>query len=331
MTPAERAGARPGTAPAVSPSVPVDEIDKPAGPSAEDRAAEAEKFRDEQDKAYRKEQEDKARRDSYARLNQVLGEYGLGSLGALVQQWLIEGLSEAEITGRMRDTDQFKTRFPGIAERTKKGLAPISPGEYVAYERNARQLMRAAGIPEGFYDQQEDFTRFITNDLSLSELGDRVTLAANAAFKMPKEDRDALTRFGMGDGDITAYWLDPEKAQPLLERKFAAAQLAGSASRTKFGELSESTADRLAMQGVTADQAQQGFGNLVDARELFNPLEGGEEMIGQDEQIGAAFEGNANARRRIEQQRRRRQSRFESGGSFAAGQAGIVGLGDTDG
>lgn len=277
----------------------------------------------------RADADDRARRDAYARLQTVLNDYGLGSLGAAVQTWLVEGLSESEIVQRMRDTPEFKTRFPAIEERKKKGLAPISPGEYVAYERQARQMMRAAGIPEGFYDTQDDFKMFLANDLSLSELGDRVTLAANAAFKMPKEDRDALTRWGMSPGDITAFWLDPDKAQPLLERKYAAAQLAGTGTRSGWGNLDETRASDLASQGVTAAQAEQGFGQLVNSKELFQSLDRTEDVIGEDEQFGAVFGGNANAQRRIEQRARKRRGVFEGGGSFAASQSGLTGLGDT--
>jgi hypothetical protein len=277
-----------------------------------------------------KEAADRARRDAYARLNRVLNDYGLGSLGKTVQRWLIEGLSEDEITQRIRETNEFKQRFPAIEERRKKGLPALSPGEYVAYERNVAQLMRAAGLPRGFYDSTEDFTRFLTNDVSLAELGDRVTLAANAAFKMPAEDRAALERWGLGPGDMTAFWLDPDKAQPLLERRFAAAQLAGTASRSGFGALNERTATGLATLGVTQEEAERGFGTLVDSRELFGSLDRGEDRIGQDVQLGAAFGGSANAQRRIEQRRRRRQAQFESGGGFASGQTGLVGLGDTE-
>lgn len=300
----------------------------PAAPPV-DSAAEAAKLAEDQRQAEKKEAEDRARRDSYARLNAVLSDYGLGSLGATVQQWLIEGLSEAEIVQRMRDTPEFKTRFPAIEARKKKGLSPIAPGEYVAYERQARQMMRAAGIPEGFYDGNDDFQRFLENDLSLAELGDRVTLAANAAFKMPKEARDALTQWGMGPGDLTAFWLDPDKAQPLLERKYAAAQLAGASQRTNYGRLDEDTASRLATLGVSEQQAEQGFGQLANSRELFQSLDRGEDIISQQEQIAGTFEGSASARRRIEQRQRRRQGVFESGGSFASGQTGVSGLGDT--
>jgi hypothetical protein len=271
---------------------------------------------------------DRQRRDAFARLNATLDDYGLGSLGKTVQAWLIEGLSEAEIVQRMRDTKEFKTRFAGIEARRKAGLPAISPGEYVAYERNAAQLMRAAGLPQGFYDSPEDFTNLLTKDVSIAELGDRVTLAANAAFKMPKEDRDALAAWGLGPGDLTAFWLNPDKAQPLLERKYAAAQLAGSARRTSWGILDESNATRLAGLGVTAPQAEEGFGKLVESRELFTALDRGEDKIGRKEQLSAAFEGNAKAQRRIEQRARRRAAAFQGGGGFAATQQGLVGLGD---
>lgn len=278
----------------------------------------------------RKEDEERARRDSYARLQRVLDDYGLGSLGAQVQRWLIEGLSEAEITQRMRETNEFKTRFPAIEERRKTGRAPISPGEYVAYERSVQQMMRAAGLPTGFYDGSDDFTRFISNDLSLSELADRVTLAANAAFKAPPEMRDALARFGVGPGELTAYWLDPDKAQPLLERKYAAAELAGTATRTNFGQIDETTANQLVGLEVSSEQAEQGFGALVESKELFETLDRTEDRIGQGEQLDAVFGGNAGARTRIERRRRGRVTRFEGGGGFASGQTGLVGLGDAD-
>ena len=269
-------------------------------------------------------------RDAYARLAEVLGDYGLGTLATFVQQWLVQGLSETEIVQKMRETAEYKTRFPALVERQKAGLPPISEGEYVAYERNAAQVMRAAGLPVGFYDSSEDFTRFLVNDMSLAELTDRVTMAANAAFNMPAEDRAALEQWGMGPGDLTAFWLDPDKAQPILERKYAAAQLAGTATRTTFGDLSESTASRLVDQGVTAQEAEQGLSTLATSRELFTSLDRTEDAIDQDEQLDAVFGSDAGARRRIEQRRRKRQAAFEGGGSFAPGQGGVTGLASLD-
>ncbi len=199
----------------------------------------------------------------------------------------------------------------------------------MAYERQARQLMRAAGLPQGFYDSDEDFTTFLTGDLSIAELGDRVTMAANAAFRMPAEARNALTQWGMGPGDLTAFWIDPDKAQPLLERKYVAAQLAGASQRSGYGNLFEDEATNLATLGVTAEQAEQGFGKLYESAELFQSLDNTEDQISKNEQLGATFGGDARAQRRIAQRQRKRQAQFEMGGGFASAQTGLVGLGES--
>lgn len=267
--------------------------------------------------------------DARARILSVLAEYGLESLADFVWQQILAGKSDAEVLQDIRNTQQFKDRFPAIEARTKAGLAPISPGEYVAYERQARQIMRASGLPENFYDSKDDFTRFLVGDVSISELNDRVQLGKQAAFEAPAEVREMLVRdYGMTEGDLTAFFLDEKAALPLLEKKYRAAQIGGAGVRTGFGSTRVEN-ERLADLGITAGQAEQGFGVLSDSQELFGALDRGEDTISRTEQIGAALEGNSAARRRIEQRRRRRQSQFESGGSFASGQTGVSGLGDT--
>lgn len=268
-----------------------------------------------------------AGRDAYARLKQVLSDYGLGDLADFVKQQLIEGRSEAEITQAMRETDTFKKRFPAIAERQKLGLPAISPGEYVAYERTARQMMRAAGLPEGFFDSNSDFTDFLVKDLSVKELGDRVAGAAHAMYATDPTDQAEWRRLGFGDGDIAALWLNPDVAQPLLEKRTAAAQISGTAVRAGFGGLSADEALGFAGQGVSEQQAQQGFGQLAHDRELFGALDSGEDTISRQEQLAAGVGGNAQAQARIEQRARRRKAAFSGGGGFAGGQAGLSGLG----
>lgn len=269
-------------------------------------------------------------RDAIARLNQVLDQYGLTSLSGQVERWLVEGISESEVPQRMRETQEFKTRFPGIEARQKAGFTPPSVEDYLQFEQRASEMMRQAGLPAGFYDSTDDFSRFISNGVSLAELGDRITLAANAAFRAPKETLDALAAWGVGPGELTAYWLDPDKAAPLLEKRQAAAELAGTAQRTRYGTLNEDDATRLAGLGVTGKQAETGFQQLNDGKELFASLDSTEDRIGQQEQLGAVFEGNSAARRRIEQRAKKRAATFAGSGGFASSQQGLVGLGDAN-
>jgi hypothetical protein len=84
-------------------------------------------------------------------------------------------------------------------------------------------------------------------------------------------------------------------------------------------QLGMGTAEELAAQGITAAEAQQGFGQIGTQQELFNPLQG-EQAITQEQQISGTFGTNAEARKAIAARRRSRQAAFETGGGFATTQ-----------
>lgn len=275
---------------------------------------------------------DAANQDALARIKDVLGQYGLDSLSGFVWQSIVSGMSETQVLQAIRETPQFQQRFPAIAERQKKGLPALSPGEYVAYEQAATQMMRAAGLPSGFYDNPDDFTKFLTADVSVKELSDRVDLARQAAYQAPAEVRTALrTQFGLGDGDLAAYFLDSNRAVPLLQRTYNAAQIAGVSARTGYGTTAEQDY-RLADLGVGADQAQAGFSALAQQQELFNPLAGHNEgVITTDQQLAAAFAQNPEAQRAIERRRQERVAEFGGGGGYAGTQSGLSGIGSASG
>lgn len=267
-------------------------------------------------------------RNALALIQGTLREMGLpDSLADWAWSELVAGKSQAEILIALYNRDEFKAEYPEIEARRKAGLAPISPYDVIKYRQEAHQMFRNAGLPPGFFDSKDDFSRYIIGDLSLKELGDRISGAAQAYYNTAPEDREEWRRLGFGDGDGAAYWLDPDIAQPLLQKRTAAAQLSGTAVRTGFGGLSTDEALGLAELDVSSAQAEQGFGTLVRNRELFGALDAGEDQIGREEQLGAGLRGNAAAQRRIEDRAARRRARFQSGGQFAASQQGMGGLG----
>ena len=280
-----------------------------------------------------------ADKNALAMLESVLADYGFSaaevkSLAGWAWGLITGGAGQAEILLQMRQRPEFKAKFPEIEARQKAGLAPIGPGEIVEYRRRARQMFAQFGLPQGFYDQDRDFADFLTKDISLSELQERVEQGYARAVQAPAEVRAELKRFfGIGEGQLAAYYLDENRALPLLMRQHRMAEIGGASKRTGFGALSRSEADELAGRDITGQQAEAGFGALAESRELFNPLVGqeeSEERIGRQTQLGAAFRGDANARRKIERQARRRTAAFESGGGFGASREGISGLGRAD-
>lgn len=273
-----------------------------------------------------------AQTNAFATVKAQLDQYGLGSLSTFVYNEIIAGRSAEEVTRDLRGTPEYAQRFPGIALREKAGLSPISPGEYVSYENAAFQQMREAGLPKGFYDSTDDFTQLIASNVSPSELRSRIDNAKQATYNIPSEVANRLhSELGLapGSGALAAYFLDPNKAAPLLQAKFDAARIGGAADRTGYG-LTNSQAEGLTAQGVTEAQAQQGFTTLAHNQPLFDALPGsGESKIGQDTQLGAAFGGNAAAQDQIEARRRAREAAFQDGGGFAASGKGLQGLGSS--
>ena len=280
-----------------------------------------------------------ADKNALAMLKSVLADYGfseaeVNSLAGWAWGMITSGAGQAEVLLALRQRPEFKAKFPEIEARQKAGLAPVSPGEIVEYRRRARQMFQQFGLPSGFYDQDRDFSDFLMKDLSLSELQERVEQGWLRAAQAPAEVRAELKRFfGVDEGGLAAFFLDEDKAMPLLMRQFQTARIGGASKRSGYGDLTLTEADELAGYGVDDQQAEAGFGALAESKELFGELVGQErteEGVSRGEQLGAAFRGDSNARRKIAQQARRRTAVFEAGGGFSASREGFGGLGSAD-
>lgn len=259
-------------------------------------------------------------------LNRVLSDMGLGSLGNWAWEQYLGGMLTDQIFIEMRDRPEYQARFPAMRALAEKGRA-ISEAEYIAYEKQVTASMRAAGLPVGFYDQPEDFANLLQNEVSPAEVESRITLAAQAAFSWPAEEREELERlWGVGPGDLVAFWLDPDRTLPLLEQRGTSAQLAAQSRRAGYGPLAAAEAERLAQVGITPEAAGQAFGELAGLRETFGALTRGEEEIGRGTQLGL-IEGSAESLETIRKRQARRVGAFEAGGDYAATREGISGVG----
>ena len=275
-----------------------------------------------------------AQKDGFAYLQSVLADYGLEELSGWAWDQIVAGNSPTMVMQELRKQPAYQRRFRVIFERQKLGLAPMSPSEVIAYEKSAHQMLRAAGLPPGFYDSREDFEAFMIGDVSLAELSDRVEQARVWAYQTDAVTRAEMDRLYAGSSSMlspeyaTAYFLDPQKALPLIMRQVVAARTSGSAVRSGFGNLSRSEAEWLADLGIDPNQATSGFGELVSGRELFSSLPGeAGDTIGRQDQLDAAFGGDRIAQERIDRQARARRAVFGGGGGYAQSQEGFAGLG----
>jgi hypothetical protein len=196
-------------------------------------------------------------------IKQQLEQWGIGSLYNDAVRILKQGLNADAVIAQLQDTKAYKQRFFYNDIRQKNGLPVLSPAEAVATENQMRQILRQFGMPAGFYDTTQDIGNFIAKNISASELADRATAARDLYMNAPEETKAYWKQhYGATDGDAIAAILDPDKALPLVQRKLQAANIGGSAARQGLGE-STTRAEELAARGLTADQAQTGFGQVA--------------------------------------------------------------------
>lgn len=266
--------------------------------------------------------------DAWAYLEALMTTYGLESLIPFVRDNVVQGRSEAEIVQRLRETPEYKTRFKAIIQRQEKKLPPLSEQEVLAYEAQATELMRSVGLPQGFYDQPDDFAKFLTNDISMAELNQRINDGYMAALNAPQEVRDELERFyNVGPGELAAYFLDENRLVSVLQKQRTSAEIAAQAKRTRYGALTREESEQLQVGGLTAESANQGFAELAQDEELYGALPGeAGQGISRQTQL-ATLSNDAKAKEEIEKKRRGRQSPFEGGASFASNREGYSGLG----
>lgn len=202
-------------------------------------------------------------RDAYLALSTLFRQFGLSSLAGKIYEYVKNGYGADTISILLQDTPEYKKRFAANEARLKAGMSVLSPAEYVSVENSYRQIMRQSGLPIGFYDTNEDFTQFISGDMSPSELQSRVELATQATALASPSYKAALKQMGLSDGELTAYFLDPNRALPFIQKSAATAAIGAEAIQRGL-EFDKTYSEELATMGISRDQAAQGYAKIAD-------------------------------------------------------------------
>jgi hypothetical protein len=253
----------------------------------------------------------------------MLKEYGLDSLSGVLQGLILGGDTDPNLLQlKLQDTQEWKTRFAGNEILKQNGLPVLSVGEYLSVERSYAQVLHNYGLPSGFYDDPADFAKFIGGSVSPSELQQRAQSFADIANREDPAITAQLQSMGMNKGDILAYIMDPDRAMPLVQKKYQQTLLGGAARRAGV-VANNDYLGHLADIGVTEQQAAQGYGmigeGLTDMTRLGSIY--GEEF-GQGDFESAVFDQNAEATRK--QKRLASRERAEFSGSSGVGRGSLT-------
>lgn len=266
-------------------------------------------------------QEALRQKNAIATMQAALNQFGLQSLYNTVVDFIKNGYDAEAVTVLIRTTPEYKQRFPAMEALTQKNRA-ISEAEYIAYEQQAAGLERRYGLPEGML--MGNVTKLLTNEVSPTELNDRVLLASSAAIQAPQDVKDTFKNYyGIDSGGMTAYFLDPDVATPLLEKQYASSIIGTEAARQGVG-IDVYGSENLQSLGITQDQARQGFGTVAASAGL---SAGRGDTVSQQQLIAGTLAQDQKAQQDIQRAVGGRLGRFQGGGEYISQGGQNVGLG----
>jgi hypothetical protein len=266
---------------------------------------------------------DQTRENAISIMQARFKQYGLETLAAKIRQLAIDGATESTITLQLQETPEYKARFKANADRIKKNLQVLSPSEYLTVEDTYRQVLRAYGLKQ--FDTDEYVSQFISNDVSPTELSNRVQIAVQRVQNAdPAVSRTLRDYYGIGQADLVAYTLDPATQYQKIERQVQAAEI-GTAARIQGLETGVNVAEQLAAQGVTAAEAQKGYATIADilptAEKLSSIYGGTMDTYGQSQAEQEVFNSLASAQRARQRLSAREVAQFS--GASGAGRTSL--------
>lgn len=216
------------------------------------------------------EQAQANRQSAYDILYNEFTKYGLGALVEPLKGLIQSNVSPSQFALELQNTEAYKKRFVANQDRIAKGLRALTPAEYIGLEDQYQGIMRNYGLPDTYWKKgdlgiQEGFNKLLANDVSATELEDRIATAQNRVVNANPQVREALKKFypDITDSDILAYALDPQKALTDIKRKVTAAEIGGAALGQGLST-SQLDAEGLAGYGITKQQAEAGYGTIAD-------------------------------------------------------------------
>lgn len=259
--------------------------------------------------------------NSLATLTAYLKQFGIDTpdMTDFVRNAITNSWSDARIQLEIPNQTAFKQAFPEYQARINAGLPPMTPADILNYRTAATKMMKDAGMPAGFYDNKDDFVSLVTNDISPQELQSRIQDGYSKVQNAPQEVRDAFNQFfgAQGDSALTSFFLDPTKSTDLLSRDLTQAQISGTGKQYGFN-IDQQSAQNYQQQGISAQQAQQGFQQAFQMKPL------AEETISEsndltNEQIAQGVLTGGAAEQAVKQRQAERSAQFRQAYGGAGG------------
>lgn len=236
--------------------------------------------------------------DAYSSMASLLASYGLGDFAQTLLSYSQQGLDDNSAYLQLQQTPQWKQRFAGNEMLRQRGFAELSPAEYLSVESSYDQLLRSQGLDT--MSNRQTFANLIGTGVSPTELKSRIDVATQYVNSTDPATLQALKQYhGLDINHLVSYALDQKNSLPQLQRLSNETQIGAEAIRQGFGNVSGDDISRYASEGVTQQQAAQGFSTIA---QILPRMEQLGSIYGQDYNQSTAqqdvIEGLASAQRR---------------------------------
>jgi hypothetical protein len=251
------------------------------------------------------------RSDAFKSLQATFDSYGLGSLAGTIQRLMTQGeTANGALTRLKYDTsidpatnkswnDGYVTRFSGNQIRIKNGLNAISEAQYIANENAYAETFKAYGLGNMLSTDravnEAKFATYIGNDMSSTELNDRIKTAANNVINADPVVMSTFKQYygGLTTSDLVAYFLAPDETLPVLNNKIAAAQIGTAAQEQGLVDAYGNTnvSSTRAMQLATQMGGLGSLGNVAGAyQSVASVLPAGQKLSDIYKQAGINYD-----------------------------------------
>jgi hypothetical protein len=253
-------------------------------------------------------------------LTAQLSSVGLKGLVDVINAAILNNQTAAQIADTVRGSNEYATRFPGMAALAKAGRA-VNEATYISMEQGYLQTLHAYGLDTSTFGSTSALGTYISNMTSPSEFNSRVDAAANRVEKNPDVLASLQNYYGVDKATAIGYILDPKQGIDLINKQVRASEIGASALAAGFsqfsdkGAMAESYIQQIGNEDLVSLKKEFGqAGILAQQQERLSEIEG--TTYKQNDAIQAAIVGNQQAI--LESQRRaarETQTRFGGSGS----------------
>jgi hypothetical protein len=269
-------------------------------------------------------------------LQSLFTSYGIGSeIATALSELVKKGYDSDTISSIAQDPTSkdpvavaFQKRFAGNAGRIKAGLAPYDPSTYLDVEKSFTEALKSSGLPSGFYDQPDQFAKWIGSGVAPAEVTRRIGIASDVLESSdPTYLNQMQNLYGLDKSHALAHLLDPEVAKPLIDRQVNAVKFAAAAQRAGMG-VTKSLAEQAAELNVTEAEAGKGFASIAENQANLQRLAAMQKLdasqVGQQLQSATFGTGDfTKSKQSLEQATGAEVGRWSGGSAVDKGSIGI--------